>query len=236
VAAPACPRSEASRDAILRAAVAEFSEQGPAGARMDAIARAAGVNKALLHYYFGTKEGLHGAVLDAIFGPVRDRALALLQAPESAGQRLLHYFLTHFDRLALGDTARLMAYEMMRAREGQPSNLPRLARTLFTPVHQALRQVFREGLDAGELRPGDPEQVFRAVLGMNVFYFISAPVYGEITGEDLRDPASVARQRGHMLGVAATLLFADSRRGDAAARTLLARFPRSSLSAQGSRP
>jgi TetR/AcrR family transcriptional regulator len=234
--APASPRSEASRDAILRAAVAEFSEQGPAGARMDAIARAAGVNKALLHYYFGTKEGLHQAVLDAIFGPVRDHALALLRGPGSAGERLLTYFLTHFDRLALGDTARLMAFEMMRAREGQPSNLPRLARILFTPVHQALARVFRDGLDAGELRPGDPDQVFKALTGINVFYFISAPAYREIDGEDPRDAAQVARQRGHMLGVAATLLFADPRGGDAAVRALLERFPQSILPAQGTRP
>ena len=47
------PKGEDSRRAsILRAAMAEFAEQGVAGARTDAIARAAGVNKALLHYYF----------------------------------------------------------------------------------------------------------------------------------------------------------------------------------------
>ena len=57
-------RPEASRRAILQAALIEFAQEGIAGARMDAIAAAAGVNKALLYYYFRDKEALYGAVLD----------------------------------------------------------------------------------------------------------------------------------------------------------------------------
>jgi AcrR family transcriptional regulator len=51
-------RPEESRAAILQAAIREFSREGVAGARTDAIARAAGVNKALLYYYFKDKEEL----------------------------------------------------------------------------------------------------------------------------------------------------------------------------------
>ena len=63
---------EASRDAILQAALAEFAQEGLAGARMDAIADSAGVNKALLYYYFHDKESLYGAVLDRFFCPLTD--------------------------------------------------------------------------------------------------------------------------------------------------------------------
>src|SRR5207244_11018379 len=61
-------RPEESRAAILEAAVREFSREGVAGARTDAIARAARVNKALLYYYFEDKEALYNAVLDQVFG------------------------------------------------------------------------------------------------------------------------------------------------------------------------
>ena len=77
-AAPSKPRlgsrgrPEESRAAILQAAVSEFSREGVAGARTDAIARAAGVNKALLYYYFKDKETLYGAVLDQVFGGLTD--------------------------------------------------------------------------------------------------------------------------------------------------------------------
>src|ERR1022692_4744369 len=61
-------RPEQSRASILKAAMAEFAEYGIAGARTDAIARAAHVNKALLYYYFKDKDSLYGAVLDQVFG------------------------------------------------------------------------------------------------------------------------------------------------------------------------
>jgi TetR/AcrR family transcriptional regulator len=53
-----------TRRAILDAAIAEFCAMGPAGARIDAIAAAAGVNKRMLYHYFSSKDGLFAAVLD----------------------------------------------------------------------------------------------------------------------------------------------------------------------------
>src|SRR5260370_7216863 len=64
-------RPAESQAAILKAAVREFAREGVAGARTDAIARAAGVNKALLYYYFKDKEALYQAVLDEVFTAVR---------------------------------------------------------------------------------------------------------------------------------------------------------------------
>ena len=63
-----------TRRAILDAAVAEFAAVGPAGARIDAIAVAAGVNKRMLYHYFASKEGLFAAVLDDQLGPTRSDA------------------------------------------------------------------------------------------------------------------------------------------------------------------
>lgn len=67
-------RAEAARDPagarrrILAAAVAEFARAGFAGARVDGIARRAGVNKRMLYHYFGDKRALHRAVLDGRLG------------------------------------------------------------------------------------------------------------------------------------------------------------------------
>ncbi len=63
-----------TRRAILDAAVAEFAAVGPAGARIDAIAAAAGVNKRMLYHYFASKEGLFAAVLDDQLGSTRTDA------------------------------------------------------------------------------------------------------------------------------------------------------------------
>ncbi len=67
------PRTRPKR-LILDAAAAEFCDAGPAGARIDSIAAAAGVNKRMLYHYFGSKDGLFAAVLT-------DRLESALDAP-----------------------------------------------------------------------------------------------------------------------------------------------------------
>src|ERR1700742_2040210 len=82
---------EESRAAILQAAMREFSREGVAGARTDAIARAAGVNKALLYYYFEDKETLYGAVLDQVFGGLRAAIEEALSCDLPPREKLLAY-------------------------------------------------------------------------------------------------------------------------------------------------
>ncbi len=57
----------AARSAILAAARREFSSKGLAGARVNEIAALAGVNKQLIYYYFGNKNDLYQAALEAVY-------------------------------------------------------------------------------------------------------------------------------------------------------------------------
>src|ERR1700733_10318307 len=86
-----------SRAAILQAAVREFSREGVAGARIDAIARAARVNKALLYYYFKSKEELHRHTLEMLFGELRAQAGTALVRSPSARDQLVAYVNGYFD-------------------------------------------------------------------------------------------------------------------------------------------
>jgi AcrR family transcriptional regulator len=60
------PSVSPRRDRILAAAEREFASCGSAGARMERIAAAAGVNKQLLFHYFKSKAGLHQAVMESV--------------------------------------------------------------------------------------------------------------------------------------------------------------------------
>src|SRR6202158_2240939 len=91
---------EESRAAILKAAVGEFAEHGIAGARTDAIARAAHVNKALLYYYFKDKDALYAAVLDHVFTGLRDRVMPVLDSHMPPKEKLLQYVGEYFDYIA----------------------------------------------------------------------------------------------------------------------------------------
>ena len=91
---------EESRAAILQAAAKEFAELGIAGARTDAIAREARVNKALLYYYFEDKETLYGAVLDDAFTGMKARVFRVLDSDLPPREKIMAYVGSYFDFIA----------------------------------------------------------------------------------------------------------------------------------------
>src|SRR5512132_2561490 len=65
-------QGSAARDAILQAAQREFAAKGLGGARVDEIAQRAGANKQLIYYYFGSKDDLYRAALEAVYAEIRE--------------------------------------------------------------------------------------------------------------------------------------------------------------------
>src|ERR1035438_1786942 len=80
-------RSDQTRARILAAAIREFSADGMAGARTERIAEAAGVTKALLYYYFTSKQALYEAALEDVANRVVASSLAAIGTRCSAGER-----------------------------------------------------------------------------------------------------------------------------------------------------
>src|SRR6202142_1215708 len=114
-------RPEKSRASILKAAVSEFAEHGIAGARTDAIARAAHVNKALLYYYFKDKDALYEAVLDHVFGGMQARVTPVLDSKLPPRQKMLEYLGAYFDYIAANPRfPRVVQAEGMGSGAGSP--------------------------------------------------------------------------------------------------------------------
>ncbi len=86
-------RADHTRARILDAAVREFSENGLAGARTEQIAEIAGVNKALLYYYFKSKEALYRAALETVAQRVLEMSLSALTADRSPGEQIVQFAL-----------------------------------------------------------------------------------------------------------------------------------------------
>jgi len=172
-------RSAETRGRILDAALSEFAGNGLAGARTEHIAAAAGVNKALIYYYFESKEKLYSAALEMVSARVRDRSMAVFLREASPGERLLRAALDHFDRiLTQREFQSLMQQEMMRLHKGEEGELPILVKRVFAPLHAMFQSLVREGISSGELIEVDWFQMVLAALEGNVFYFLSAPIGG----------------------------------------------------------
>ena len=107
---------EATKRKILAAGLHEFSAKGISGARVEAIAQRANVNKRMLYYYFGSKDGLFREILRRRV----DESNAALQASDVAsGDRL-----SNSQRGLAHDTEylRLLAWEALETRPHQPVN------------------------------------------------------------------------------------------------------------------
>jgi AcrR family transcriptional regulator len=199
---------EESRAAILRAAAGEFAEYGIAGARTDAIAREAKVNKALLYYYFKDKETLYGAVLDQAFSGMKANVFRALDSDLPPRKKILAYAGTYFDFIAANQIyPKLMQREMMRAREGASIHLDRLIKTYFKPIYLRLGEVLQQGIAAKEFRSVDPAHFVSSMVAMIVFYFSSAPVMKRIVHYDPLAPKRIAERRAAVLDFISAALF-----------------------------
>jgi TetR/AcrR family transcriptional regulator len=217
-------RADHTRARILDAAIHEFSENGLAGARTEQIAEAAGVNKALLYYYFQGKEALYVAALESVSQRMVANSLRALLLDCSAGERLLHFALHHFDRIYSEPVfQKLMQQEMIRMTKGESNVLSPIVETLFKPLGDKTRAVIEEGIRLGELVPVDSMQVMYAVLGANVFYFLSAPMMRLMNNFDPFERSSLEFRRRAAIEYLGQTVFTDRDHGArVAARVLTA--------------
>jgi TetR/AcrR family transcriptional regulator len=201
---------QASRNALLRAALEEFAQEGLSGARVDAIAEAAGVNKALLYYYFHDKDALYGAVLDEFFSRFLDRLIVVLDRPAPPGERFLRYVRAHFDTVAESPHyARIFIGEMMSAGRGGSLHVERLFATYLQPIAARVIGVLQEGIAQGEFRALDPGQFMPSAVGTIVHYFAIAPLLHKFRPGDPFSPQAIQERRAAVLDFAAAALFAD---------------------------
>jgi len=199
---------EESRAAILQAAAREFAEQGIAGARTDAIAREAGVNKALLYYYFEDKETLYGAVLDNAFSGLKNTVFKVLDSDLPPKDKILAYVGAYFDFIASNQLyPRLMQREMMRAREGESQHIEKLVKEYIQPIFARVNRVLQEGIAQGEFRPVKTEHFVPSMVAMIVFYFSSAPMMQKIVGFNPLSPPRIAERRAAVLDFISAALF-----------------------------
>lgn len=202
-------KPEQSRAAILRAAVREFAREGVAGARTDAIARDARVNKALLYYYFKDKEALYGAVLDHVFGGLIACVGEVLSRELPPREKILAYARAHFDYVATHPLyPPIVQGEMMGAGRGRGTHLERIVEQYFRPLFARIAEVLKQGQASGEFRTVDPMQFVPSMIAVVVFYFTSAPVQRIMTGKDPLSSERVAARRSAVLDFISAALFA----------------------------
>jgi AcrR family transcriptional regulator len=158
-------RAEARPDEVLGAALAVFSEKGFAAARVEDVAKRAGVSKGTVYLYFPSKEALIEGIVKRAVAPIAAQALPDLdkfdgdpRLPITMLMTVLGQTLAQPDKIAI---PRLILREVM--------SFPFIAtfyrEEVIMKVMPALAGLIRRGVESGKLRPVDPELTVRSIIG-----------------------------------------------------------------------
>jgi len=149
--------SKESRTVILQAAKMEFSEKGYDGARLSLIAKRAGVNQALIHYYFSNKEKLYHEVLQYLFhheeiSIIREHLKDVTLNPKEALFTAI-YILVYLHHNAIDpEINKIISWEL--AQGGDKFKM--LLTDYMLPKLNMLSQVIQEGIESGDFETDDP--------------------------------------------------------------------------------
>lgn len=186
-------RKEARPQEIAAAALAVFSEKGFSAARLEEIARRAGVSKAALYLYFDTKEALFAEVVRTAVAPGVGRVRAMIEASDLPFAQFLELFATalalHAGQGPAGGIAKMVI--------GESRNFPELARIwrdeIVGPMLAAMSGLIARAQARGEVKPGDPRVYAVQVIGPFLVSIIWRETFVPV-GEAPFDLEAVARQ------------------------------------------
>jgi len=185
----ATPPADSTATAILDAAEELFARQGYAATSVKQIGTAAGVNPALLYYYFGDKDGLYRAALARVFGTLQlnvGERLEMPGPPVDALRAIVRFQASFF--ATRPHAARLLMREIVdhEARHGA-EEVAHFARSTFARLCEVIRAGQASGHFRGDLRP---EFAAFSTVGQMVYFALVQPVATQILRDLPEDRAA----------------------------------------------
>jgi AcrR family transcriptional regulator len=185
----------ANREHILQAAIDEFAARGVKGASMDAIAARTHTTRAMINYYFESKEKLYIAVLERVYGEIRDAEGELdldHLAPEAAIRRIVEFTYSYY--VDHEGFVRLVVAENQAS--GRHLRKSRLMRTLNRPIIDRLARVIARGQAQGVFRRDvDPVEVHKAIAALGMFNVTNQYTFGAIFQREMGAKGDLAGRR-----------------------------------------
>jgi AcrR family transcriptional regulator len=169
--------SESTRERIKAAAAGVFIEKGLDGARMQAIADRAGANKAMIYYYFRSKEALFEAVIRETFEELFE-LFSNIQPDRSLDPKKLIPQIVHIHMRFLTDhptIPRIMVRELHSGNHIAEKVLRELFAKLKHGRYPDFIKVFEAGAETGKIRRVDPLHTIWNIVALNIFYFVARP-------------------------------------------------------------
>ncbi|MFA7438866.1 TetR/AcrR family transcriptional regulator [Castellaniella sp.] len=189
----------ATRRNILEVAIREFAKKGLAGARIDEIAAQTASSKRMIYYYFGSKQALYLAALEASYRSIRDieGSLQLDSMPPDQAMRTLVGFT--FDYQSQNqDFVRLVMNENMH--HGRYIAQSTSIKTLNIPAIDGIRKIYARGCAQGLFRSGlDPIDLHASISALCFFHVSNQHTFSLIFKRDIMAPEAYAQRRANVI-------------------------------------
>ena len=165
---------------IMKAARRVFTNKGFDGARMQEIADVAGINKALLHYYFRSKDKLFEAIFKEVLNTVFPKIIAVLMSPLTLFEKIEKVSFNYIEMLKQNpDLAIFVFHEISRNPERLVGNFKNVGADFKIIQTQITKEV-----EAGIIVPIKAEHLIANLISLCVFPFIARPVLMGMAGMD----------------------------------------------------
>lgn len=173
-------KKQETNQRILSAALTEFSTYGFSGARMDRIAKEAKINKAMIFYYFSSKENLYEVVIGDVFSRVYPRMMELLKSGPTAEnflEKATEFYVRIFSRNP--EFVKMIALELIQ----NPDNIMSFIKGIFEAKGKEagfvgpprLLEMIGKWYEEGSITEGDPFQFMLNLVSLSLLSFLGKP-------------------------------------------------------------
>jgi AcrR family transcriptional regulator len=170
-----------TEEKIFDSATDVFIEKGMDGARMQDIANHAGINKALLHYYYRTKDRLFNAVFEKIAGNMFAKFSPVFDTNLSLEDKIRFFFREHI--AFMQKNPRLPAF-LLNEFHRNPERIRKLIQNIdINKLWTTLEAQHKEELKRYNITKENIPQFMTTVAGMSVFPFVAKPVIAGLMGK-----------------------------------------------------
>jgi AcrR family transcriptional regulator len=185
-----------ARGKIAAAAEQLFAARGYDGTAVRDISRKAGVNGAMIHYYFGSKAGLYRAILEGAASRVRALLIETTGGSGSTRERLARFVDAYAAyMLSQPNLARILYREMLTGAK----HIKQIAQQYAATNYSMLRTTISDGVKRGELRAIDAELAPISLMGMVVIFQFLRPIISVALGKTAYDERFVSRVAAHTI-------------------------------------
>ena len=178
--------SEKTVSSIIAAAVKHFSERGYGGARIDEIAREAGVNKAALYYHIGDKATLYEMVIEQVLGTIAARINDNIKEATTNSARIHSFIATLARNISENE---YIAPLLLREIASGGAGLPDKVMLQMVRIFGALFCILDEAKEQKQFRAVNPLMMHLVILGGIAAYTTGGPMrerIGSLGGEEFQ--------------------------------------------------